>query len=89
MNKKNIAFVGKINSLIISFKPSAIGCKTPQNPIILGPKRRCIEAIILRSANVKNATLIITGTNVKILIIKFKIILYNCILNIFVTMCSI
>lgn len=30
--------LGIINSLTISFKPSAIGCKSPQKPTTLGPR---------------------------------------------------
>lgn len=56
-NKKIRLFadVGTINSLNINLTPSKIGCKTPQKPSILGPRRRCIAPIILRSASVKYA----------------------------------
>jgi hypothetical protein len=52
---------GIILSLVKSFKPSAIGCKRPQKPIIPGPERRCILAISFRSAKVKKAVAIKTG----------------------------
>lgn len=63
-NKNLFAFVGIIISLITNFKPSAKGCKKPYIPTTLGPFRRCIEAIALRSAKVKNATTINKGTKV-------------------------
>jgi hypothetical protein len=47
---------GKIGSLTPSFRPSQKGCNNPPIPETWGPKRRCIEAIIWRSASVKNAT---------------------------------
>jgi hypothetical protein len=56
------ALLGTINSLVNSFKPSDIGCNIPQKPTTLGPLRRCIAAIILRSAKVKKATESIIGT---------------------------
>jgi hypothetical protein len=59
--RKVLALLGTINSFVTSFKPSAIGCKSPQIPTTLGPFRRCIDAIILRSASVKKATEIIKG----------------------------
>ena len=36
-NKNLFALFGIITSLIISLKPSAKGCKKPQNPTTLGP----------------------------------------------------
>jgi len=36
-NIKKTALVGRINSLITNFNPSAIGCKIPQKPTTLGP----------------------------------------------------
>jgi hypothetical protein len=59
-----LAFVGIIISLMINFKPSANGCKIPQNPTILQPRLLCMEAIAFRSAKVKNATTINNGINV-------------------------
>jgi hypothetical protein len=43
------AFLGITISLIINFSPSAIGCKRPQNPTMLGPFLLCIDPIALRS----------------------------------------
>jgi len=54
-NKTQLDLTGIITSLSNSFKPSANACKTPQNPVTLGPLRLCIEANSLRSAIVKNA----------------------------------
>ena len=54
-NKILCDFKGIIISLESSFKPSANGCKNPHNPTTLGPFRRWIAAIILRSAKVKKA----------------------------------
>ena len=59
--KRETDVVGTILSFVNSFNPSAIGCKTPQKPIIPGPERLCILAIILRSARVKKAVAINTG----------------------------
>jgi hypothetical protein len=69
--------LGTINSLVTSFKPSAIGCNKPQKPTTFGPLRRWIAAIILRSANVKKATEIINGImrikeSIKVFIIIFN-----------------
>lgn len=64
-NKILVALAGTSASFKINFKPSATGCKTPQKPTILGPIRRWLLAIILRSANVKNATDNKTPTNKK------------------------
>ena len=36
-NKNLFALFGTITSFIISLKPSAKGCKNPQNPTTLGP----------------------------------------------------
>jgi hypothetical protein len=55
------ALLGTMNSLVTSFNPSAIGCNKPQIPTTFGPFRRCIAAIILRSASVKKATEMIIG----------------------------
>lgn len=53
---KIFAWFGIINSFIINFKPSANGCNNPNvPPSIFGPTRRCIAAIIFRSAIVKYA----------------------------------
>lgn len=48
-------FKGITISLDSNFNPSANGCKKPHNPTTLGPFRRWIDAIILRSAKVKKA----------------------------------
>jgi hypothetical protein len=64
--------LGKIISFKKSFKPSAIGCKIPQNPTTLGPRRRCIAPMTLRSVKVKIATASIIGTKVRIPIIKLS-----------------
>jgi len=50
---KELALVGTTISLHKSFNPSAKGCRSPKIPTTLGPRRRCIEAIIFRSAKVK------------------------------------
>ena len=43
--------------IMVSFKnnltPSAMGCKSPKGPTILGPLRNCIQPITLRSAKVR------------------------------------
>ena len=66
-----MARFGIIISFRISFKPSATGCNKPKKPTILGPDRRCIAPITLRSANVKKAT----ATNKKITRIIKEIII--------------
>jgi hypothetical protein len=48
----------------MSFTPSAIACKIPQNPTTFGPLRLCTEAKIFRSKTVKKATVNKTGINV-------------------------
>jgi hypothetical protein len=60
------AVAGIIASLNNNFTPSARGCNNPKNPTILGPFLRCIAPNIFLSANVKNATLIKIGNNIKI-----------------------
>ena len=52
-NTARLAPVGMIVSLQNSFSPSAIGCSSPKGPTTFGPLRRCIEAMTLRSANVR------------------------------------
>ena len=54
-NKILCDFKGITISLVSNFKPSAKGCKKPHTPTTLGPFRRWIEAITLRSAKVKKA----------------------------------
>lgn len=49
-NKNIFAFAGIIGSLCKSFMASAIGCKSPNGPTVLGPIRICIAAITRRSA---------------------------------------
>ena len=59
---KVLAFVGITASFKSNFKPSASGCKKPRKPTLFGPNRCCMKPITLRSARVKQATLINTGT---------------------------
>lgn len=56
-NKKigRFAFVGRINSLVTSFKPSANGCNNPKKPTVFGPRLRCILLNTFLSTNVKIA----------------------------------
>lgn len=63
INKNLLALLGIIISLIISFKPSANGCRNPQKPTTFGPFRLWTAAIAFRSANVKKAIAISSGTN--------------------------
>lgn len=51
-----LARTGIITSFNNNFNPSAKACRIPQNPTTFGPRRRCIVAKTLRSANVKKAT---------------------------------
>lgn len=53
MNIAKLALLGKTVSFKRSFKPSHKGCNKPKKPTTLGPRRRCIEAITLRSKSVK------------------------------------
>jgi hypothetical protein len=55
-NNPTFDIVGKIVSLVKSFKPSAIGCNNPHTPTTVGPFLICIEAKTFLSAKVKNAT---------------------------------
>jgi hypothetical protein len=70
-NKSRLALTGITISLNNNFTASAIACKLPQIPTTFGPRRRCTDAITLRSANVKNA---IIGNANKTDNTKFKII---------------
>lgn len=45
------------DSFLKSLTASEMGCDTPLRIILLGPLRKCINPITLRSINVKNATL--------------------------------
>jgi hypothetical protein len=45
-----LEWLGITISFAISLRPSASGCNSPQKPTTLGPRRRWIAAIILRSA---------------------------------------
>jgi len=65
------AVEGNKFSLVNNFTPSAIGCKIPQIPVVVGPNRRCTLANTFRSAKVKKAVAIKTGKTT----IKGKIIL--------------
>ncbi len=49
-NTSGFAPVGTTVSLRNSLRPSASGCNRPNGPTTLGPRRRCIAAITLRSA---------------------------------------
>lgn len=53
INIAKFALLGKTVSFNDNFKPSAKGCNKPKNPTTLGPLRRCIEAITLRSKRVE------------------------------------
>ena len=65
ITKPNVlAFVGITVSFSNNFNPSAKGCNSPKNPTTLGPVLCCIAAITLRSAKVKYATEINTGTTI-------------------------
>jgi translation initiation factor RLI1 len=55
---KILALAGYNNSLRNSFIASAIGCNNPKIPTTKGPRRLCTAPSILRSASVKNATII-------------------------------
>ena len=71
INRNLLDLLGIGLSLINNFKPSANGCKRPQNPTTSGPFLRCIPAITLRSANVKYAMVTNKGTSVNS--VKLKI----------------
>ena len=65
-----LLLLGITVSFMINFTPSAAPCNKPKTPAILGPRRRCIADISLRSNTVKKATV----TNKKIIKIRpFKI----------------
>jgi hypothetical protein len=68
---------GKIGSFTPSLSPSQKGCKIPPIPETCGPKRRCIEAIICRSASVKKATHNKTGIVIVIMEIKINCLLWQ------------
>lgn len=74
---KKFAFEGTIISFKINFIPSAIGCIKPKYPVTVGPKRRCIDAIILRSTNVKKAITTNKGISInKFISIKSTTLIY-------------
>lgn len=52
INIAKLALLGKTVSFDGDFEPSAKGCNKPKNPTTLGPLRRCMEAITLRSDRV-------------------------------------
>lgn len=54
-NRTQFALTGTTISFKNNFNPSAKACNNPQNPVTLGPLRRCIDANNFRSAIVKNA----------------------------------
>lgn len=61
-NKKGEEVEGRMGSLINSLTPSAMGCKRPYGPTMLGPFRSCIYPSTFRSSKVRNATARRTGT---------------------------
>lgn len=61
VNRIGDDMVGLVGSFMISLIPSAIGCRSPMGPTMLGPFRSCMYPRILRSSRVKNATAIRIG----------------------------
>lgn len=61
VNRIGDDMVGFIASLVISFKPSAIGWSRPMGPTRFGPLRSCIYPRSFRSSKVRNATAIRIG----------------------------
>jgi hypothetical protein len=55
-NIRKLDVLGITVSLASNLNASAMACKSPKIPTVFGPLLRCIEAIILRSINVKKAT---------------------------------
>lgn len=53
---------GRTGSLMNSFTPSAMGCRSPYGPTTFGPFRSCIYPNTLRSIRVRKATASRTGT---------------------------
>lgn len=62
MNNRGEEVEGRTGSLINSLTPSAIGCRRPYGPTILGPLRSCMYPRTFRSISVRNATASKTGT---------------------------
>ena len=50
LNKNGSAAVGVVSSLVINLMPSANDCSSPKGPVRVGPRRSCIRAETLRSA---------------------------------------
>src|SRR5258706_1726309 len=68
-NKALLAPVGTICSLSSSFTASAIGCRVPQGPTRLGPRRTWIQPITQRSTNWKYSTNSSRGTTTMTIIV--------------------
>ena len=66
-----MALPGTNVSLLNNFNASAIACKSPYKPTLLGPRRRCILANIFRSNTVKKATANKIGIIIGKILIKF------------------
>ena len=62
MKIKTLEFEVYINSVNSNLTPSAIGCKLPHIPILLGPRLLCILAMVLRSNRVISAIANSNGT---------------------------
>lgn len=58
VNRMGDDMVGFVASLVISFRPSAIGWSRPIGPTRLGPFRCCMYPRSFRSSKVRNATAI-------------------------------
>lgn len=59
-NSSIFEFEGTTNSFNNNLRPSAIGWRRPNIPVVFGPLRLWILLIVLRSSNVKNAIVIST-----------------------------
>ena len=75
-NKKKLLLYGSLSSLEKSFTASEKGCKIPKMDVLLGPFRSWERPKIFRSIKVKKATLIKTGTIIKIREITWEKILF-------------
>lgn len=58
VNRMGEDMVGFVVSLMINFRPSAMGCSRPAGPTRLGPLRSCMYPRSFRSSSVRNATAI-------------------------------
>ena len=65
------AWLGRMISLNISLKASAIGCSSPQGPTRFGPRRMCMKPIILRSQYVRYATHSSSGSTTRTIFTRF------------------